>query len=65
MLTIAHRLNTIMDSDRVVVLEDGRVIENDEPEALLQKNDVSIRACRGGGGGVRAGGGIRGEKMVS
>ena len=42
MLTIAHRLNTIMDSDRVVVLDDGRVVENDEPEALLSKDDVSV-----------------------
>ena len=41
MLTIAHRLNTIMDSDRVIVLDDGRVVENDEPESLLNKDDVS------------------------
>jgi ATP-binding cassette, subfamily C (CFTR/MRP), member 1 len=26
-LTIAHGLNTIMDSDRVLVLDDGRVAE--------------------------------------
>ena len=41
MLTIAHRLNTIMDSDRVVVLEDGRVTENDAPDVLLEKDNVS------------------------
>lgn len=39
MLTIAHRLNTIMDSDRVIVLENGRVKENGEPDILLQSND--------------------------
>lgn len=43
MLTIAHRLNTIMDSDRVVVLDDGRVTENDAPDVLLEKDNVG--AC--------------------
>jgi hypothetical protein len=35
MLTIAHRLNTIMDCDRVLVLDAGRVVEDGEPHALL------------------------------
>ncbi|XP_051464306.1 ATP-binding cassette sub-family C member 4 isoform X2 [Apus apus] len=38
-LTIAHRLNTIIDSDRIMVLEAGRVKEYGEPYILLQEQD--------------------------
>ncbi|XP_075985107.1 ATP-binding cassette sub-family C member 4-like [Anticarsia gemmatalis] len=34
-LTIAHRLNTIMDSDRVLVMGSGEVMEFDHPYVLL------------------------------
>ena len=37
-LTIAHRLDTIMDYDKVLVMEQGRVVEFDKPEVLLQNN---------------------------
>ncbi|XP_023246593.1 multidrug resistance-associated protein 4-like [Copidosoma floridanum] len=39
-LTIAHRLNTIMDSDKVLVMDQGEAIEFDHPHVLLQKSDT-------------------------
>jgi ATP-binding cassette subfamily C (CFTR/MRP) protein 4 len=37
-LTIAHRLNTIMDYDQVVVLEFGQVKEIGSPQDLIAKS---------------------------
>uniref|UniRef100_A0A8C3CG56 ATP-binding cassette sub-family C member 10 n=1 Tax=Cairina moschata TaxID=8855 RepID=A0A8C3CG56_CAIMO len=36
-LTIAHRLNTILDSDRVLVMQAGRVAELGSPSSMRQK----------------------------
>lgn len=38
-LTIAHRLNTIMDSDLVIVMDHGQMMEFNHPHLLLQKEN--------------------------
>uniref|UniRef100_A0A0K8S5P0 ABC transporter domain-containing protein n=2 Tax=Lygus hesperus TaxID=30085 RepID=A0A0K8S5P0_LYGHE len=49
-LTIAHRINTIMDSDRVLVLDKGLVIEFDPPDVLLKrKNSVFYSMAKDAG----------------
>lgn len=51
-LTIAHRLNTIMDSDRIAVLEQGQLAEFDTPANLLKKKDSLFYALSKQGGFV-------------
>jgi ABC-type multidrug transport system fused ATPase/permease subunit len=43
-LTIAHRLNTVMDSDRIMVLDNGYLCEFDEPRVLLEKPDGVLQS---------------------
>ncbi|CAH1406845.1 unnamed protein product [Nezara viridula] len=41
-LTIAHRINTIMDYDRVLVLDQGCVLEYDPPAILLENKSSAF-----------------------
>ncbi|KAJ5958252.1 uncharacterized protein N7479_005402 [Penicillium vulpinum] len=49
-ITIAHRLQTIIDYDKVLVLDHGRVIEYDHPWTLINKEDGLFRGmCENSG----------------
>ncbi|XP_037943023.1 probable multidrug resistance-associated protein lethal(2)03659, partial [Teleopsis dalmanni] len=41
-LTIAHRLHTVMDSDKVLVMDAGRVVEFGTPYELLTESETQI-----------------------
>uniref|UniRef100_A0A3B3Q9H2 Multidrug resistance-associated protein 1 n=1 Tax=Paramormyrops kingsleyae TaxID=1676925 RepID=A0A3B3Q9H2_9TELE len=48
-LTIAHRLNTIMDYTRVLVLEKGQIVEFDTPTNLLAQKGIFYKMAKDSG----------------
>ncbi|XP_060117019.1 ATP-binding cassette sub-family C member 6 [Heteronotia binoei] len=48
-LTIAHRVKTIMDYDRILVMESGHVAEFDIPEALIAQKGLFYRMAEESG----------------
>jgi ATP-binding cassette, subfamily C (CFTR/MRP), member 1 len=48
-ITIAHRINTILDSDRIVVLEAGNVKEFDTPKNLMETRGLFYKLVKEAG----------------
>uniref|UniRef100_A0AAR2JWE9 ABC-type glutathione-S-conjugate transporter n=1 Tax=Pygocentrus nattereri TaxID=42514 RepID=A0AAR2JWE9_PYGNA len=48
-LTIAHRLNTIMDYTKVIVMDKGHIVEMDSPASLIAQRGQFYRMCREAG----------------
>ncbi|HIT52048.1 MAG TPA: ATP-binding cassette domain-containing protein, partial [Candidatus Aveggerthella excrementigallinarum] len=45
-IVIAHRMRTVMAADKVVVLDEGRVVEQGSPQELLAANGLFARMVR-------------------
>ena len=43
-LTIAHRLNSVLDADKIMVLDNGELVEFGTPQELMSRQGGRFRA---------------------
>lgn len=48
MLTIAHRISTVIDADKILVMDKGRLVEYDHPFKLLTLKDTDTEITSDG-----------------
>ena len=46
LILIAHRVSTLMQADEIIVLENGKIIERGDHDALMKKNGVYARVAK-------------------
>jgi ATP-binding cassette, subfamily C (CFTR/MRP), member 1 len=46
-LTVAHRINTIIDLDLIVVMDEGRIVETGKAEELLKRKGMFSKLVKG------------------
>jgi len=54
LLTIAHRLETIMDYDKILVMENGKAAEFGTPSELIENNGIFTELVNATGEGATA-----------
>jgi ATP-binding cassette subfamily B protein len=50
-ILVAHRLTTLLDTDRILVFDDGRIVETGAYTELIVRNGVFAELVRSAGGG--------------
>ena len=45
-IVIAHRMRTVMNADKIVVLDEGRIVEQGSPAELLEQNGLFSRMVK-------------------